>query len=140
GREDRAVLEAIEVAVGQQVAGAVPGSVVEQQAAEHTLLSFDRMRRHAQARDFIITCCVEGRRLEDGRHRFDPRQRNRGAYAYCARLATDNSVEIQWKNCGSPVRKKTKAGTKPAFSSRWTGSVRLAHDGKSDDDDEVTVR
>jgi hypothetical protein len=33
--KDQPVLVAVEVAVGQQVGGAVPGAVVEQQAAQH---------------------------------------------------------------------------------------------------------
>jgi hypothetical protein len=54
GGVDQPVFVAIEVAVGEQVAGAVPGQVVEQQAAEHALLGFHRMGRHAQARDLLV--------------------------------------------------------------------------------------
>ena len=51
---DQPMLVAVEVAVGQQVAGAVPRAVVEQQTAEHALLGFDRVRRNAQSSDFVV--------------------------------------------------------------------------------------
>ena len=62
---------AVEVAVGEQVTGAVPGAVVEQQATEHTLFGFDRMRRNSQPRDLVVRA-GRGRQIsvgEDGGHR-----------------------------------------------------------------------
>ena len=41
GGIDEAMLVAVKVAVAEQVAGAVPCAVVEQQAAEHALLGFN---------------------------------------------------------------------------------------------------
>ena len=63
-RVDQPVLVAVEVGVGEQVADAVPGAVVEQQAAEHALLGLDRMRRDAQLRDLVVA-----RRTSDGSRR-----------------------------------------------------------------------
>jgi hypothetical protein len=54
GGVDQLVLVAVEVAVGQQVGGPVPGQVVQQQAAQHALLGLDRVRRHAQAGHLVV--------------------------------------------------------------------------------------
>jgi len=54
GREDQLVLMAVEVALAQQVPHAIPGIVVQQQAAEHARLGLHRMRRHAQLRHLAI--------------------------------------------------------------------------------------
>ncbi|OIQ63764.1 hypothetical protein GALL_546940 [mine drainage metagenome] len=54
-RIDQFVFIAVEVAVDQQIAGAVPGAVVEQQASQHALLAFDGVRRHPQAGDVVGT-------------------------------------------------------------------------------------
>ncbi|MCY1217862.1 hypothetical protein D9M72_297920 [compost metagenome] len=68
GRVDQLVLMAVEVAVDQQVAHAVPGAVVQQQAPQHTGFGLDGMRRNAQLRDLAV-----GRRIivgigENGGH------------------------------------------------------------------------
>ena len=63
-RVDQLVLVAVEVAVGQQVADAVPGAVVEQQAAEHALLGLDGMRRDAQLRDLAVARGIVDLRTE----------------------------------------------------------------------------
>ncbi len=55
---DQTVLVAVEVVVGEHVADTVPRAVVEQQAAEHALLGLDRVRRDAQARDFVVTTSI----------------------------------------------------------------------------------
>jgi hypothetical protein len=49
GREHQLVFVAVEVVVLQQVAHAVPGVVVEQQATEHAGLGFDGMRAECAA-------------------------------------------------------------------------------------------
>ena len=51
---DRPVLVAVEVTGSKQIGGAVPGQVIEQQAAQHALLGLGRVRRHAQARNFVV--------------------------------------------------------------------------------------
>ena len=58
------MLVAIEVVFAEQVADPVPGAVVEQQAAEHALLGLGRVRRNAQAGDFVVGADV-GRRSRD---------------------------------------------------------------------------
>ena len=58
---DQLVLEAVVVRVLQQIADAVPGTVVKQQAAEHAGLGLDRVRRHAQLGDLSV---LGGRRQE----------------------------------------------------------------------------
>jgi hypothetical protein len=70
-REDHAVLEAVEVRFGQQVADPVPCAVVEQEAAEHALLGLDRVRRHAQPGDLVVGARLRGKlgRGVDGGHR-----------------------------------------------------------------------
>jgi len=51
---DQPVLVAVKVAVEQQIAHAIPGMVVEQQAAEHARLGLDRVRRHTQLRSLRV--------------------------------------------------------------------------------------
>jgi hypothetical protein len=48
------VVAAVEVAVDQLVGDAVVGAGVQHQAAEHGLLGFDRLRRHAQLLDAVV--------------------------------------------------------------------------------------
>jgi hypothetical protein len=57
-RVDRPVFEAVEVRLDQQIADAVPGPVVEQQAAKHRLLGFGAVGWHAQASDFVVAGVV----------------------------------------------------------------------------------
>ncbi len=54
GRKNQLVLVAVKVVLDQQIAYAVPGVVVQQQATEHARLGLDGMRRHAQLRDFAV--------------------------------------------------------------------------------------
>jgi hypothetical protein len=54
GRIRQAVLVAVEIRIRDQVGHAVPGTVVQQEAAEHAGLRFDGMRGHAQLCDLAI--------------------------------------------------------------------------------------
>ena len=51
--EDQLVIAPVEVFGTQAVGDGVPGAVVEQQAAEHRLFGFERIRRHAQSRRLV---------------------------------------------------------------------------------------
>ena len=70
GAEDDLVLEAVEVGLGDDVGGAIPGAVVQQQAAEHALLGLDGLRRHAQLGDFVVAGFAAAGQcgFEDARH------------------------------------------------------------------------
>ncbi|MCY1169046.1 hypothetical protein D9M73_90600 [compost metagenome] len=48
------VFGTVEVLVHQQVAHAVPGAVVQQQATQHAGLALDGMRRNAQLRELVV--------------------------------------------------------------------------------------
>ena len=51
--EDQLVITPVEILGAQPVGDGVPRAVVEQQAAEHGLFGFERVRRHAQCRCFV---------------------------------------------------------------------------------------
>jgi predicted aspartyl protease len=57
--EDAAVVVAVEIRLGDLVGDAVPGAVVEQQAAEQRLLGLDRMRRQLERRQLRIAALGE---------------------------------------------------------------------------------
>ena len=52
--EDAPVVVAVEIALGDLVGDAVPGAVVEHQAAEQRLFGLDRMRRQLERRHLRI--------------------------------------------------------------------------------------
>src|SRR5205807_447742 len=85
-RVDQAVLVAVEVAVGEEVADAVPGTVVQQEAAQHAGLGFDRVRRDPQLRDLVVAgkFIVESR--EDSGHGWCVRGK-KGCYAAPSRAS-----------------------------------------------------
>ena len=69
GGVDQLVLVAVEVAIDQQVAHAIPGHVVQQQAAEHAGLGLYRMRRHAQLGHLAVGWRSSGKVAIDGQGR-----------------------------------------------------------------------
>ena len=127
GGVDQPVLVAVEVAVGQQVAGAVPGAVVEQQAAEHALFGLDRVRRHAQPGDLVVA----RRRAPGSRESkmadmaFDHRAAMRPVA--CAQ-ACGQPVAQLWKSRSlraGPQMKKGRRSRPFASQRRQSPSVRL---------------
>jgi hypothetical protein len=66
--EDDSVVVTVEVALREEVGDAVPCRIVEQQAAQHRLLGFDRMRRDFQRLELgIFGRCVHGEELSGNR-------------------------------------------------------------------------
>ena len=117
-RVDQPVLVAVEVAVGQQVADAVPGAVVEQQAAEHALFGLDRVRRHAQLRDLVVARIVVGRRARTADMRRSSCDIVSGrAPARPVDKPVDKPVELAVQTAGETGSAKEKSRPKAAFRS-----------------------
>ena len=68
GGVDQAVFVAVEIAVGQQVTSTVPSQVVQQQATQHALFCFYRMRRHTQAGHLVVAGAERFTGVEDRGH------------------------------------------------------------------------
>jgi len=59
-REDAAMVVAIKVGLADDVGDAVPGCIVQQQAANQRLLGLDRMRRQLERRHLRISRHILG--------------------------------------------------------------------------------